>query len=157
MHTAAGGKGVVQGQALSQGGRIVATYFISFNTAELDWADWIAWLLEERGQETIIQEWDFVPAETISLRTDEAAAKADKIIAILSPAYLETLAAQPEWAADFARDAGGADRKVIPVRVKECFPEEIINDITYIDLTGLDEEKAEQELLHKIAAEGVKH
>jgi len=135
----------------------VASYFISFNTADLDWADWIAWLLEDRGHETIIQEWDFVPTEKLSLRTDEAAVKADIIIAVLSPAYLETLAAQPEWAADFARDAGGMERKVIPVRVKECFPEGILKDIPYIDLVGLDEENAERKLLNNIKAETVKH
>lgn len=135
----------------------MASYFISFNTADLDWADWIAWLLEDGGHETIIQEWDFVPMEKLSLSTDEAAAKADKIIAVLSPAYLATLAAQPDWAAEFIRDAGGAERKVIPVRVKECFPEGTLKDITYIDLVGLDEEKAERELLQKITAESVKH
>lgn len=135
----------------------MAAYFISFSSADIDWAEWISWQLEESGHTTVIQEWDFTPGANVSLKTDEAAAKADKVIAILSPDYLATLYAKPDWAAEFAEAVGGTEKKVIPVRIKDCSLEGPLKKISYIDLVGLNEEGAELELLSKISAKSVQH
>ena len=131
----------------------MACYFISYNSADLDWAEWVAWQLEDSGHTTIIQDWDFAPGSNFPLKMDEAAAIADKIIAVLSPNYLDAMYTQPEWAAAFAKDPTGAESKLIPVRVKECTPKGLLRQIIYIDLVGLDEERAKEELLRKIQAE----
>ena len=34
-------------------------FFISYNSADKGWAEWIAWQLEEAGYTTILQAWDF--------------------------------------------------------------------------------------------------
>ena len=36
-------------------------FFISYNKADRQWAEWIAWLLEEQGPLTVIQAWDIRP------------------------------------------------------------------------------------------------
>ncbi|HEY0070106.1 MAG TPA: toll/interleukin-1 receptor domain-containing protein, partial [Chloroflexia bacterium] len=36
-------------------------YFISYNKADKDWAEWIAWHLEEEKHSTVLQAWDFRP------------------------------------------------------------------------------------------------
>ena len=36
-------------------------FFISYNKADITWAEWIAWELEEAGYLTIVQAWDFRP------------------------------------------------------------------------------------------------
>ena len=33
-------------------------FFISYNKADQQWAEWIAWQLEAAGYKTIIQAWD---------------------------------------------------------------------------------------------------
>lgn len=131
----------------------MACFFISFNSADLDWAEWLAWQLEDNGHTTVIQDWELTDGSDNTLQTDEAAAKADKIIAVLSPAYIEALYAQSGATADFAADPEGLRSKIIPIRVKECVLEGPLTDMRFIDITGLDEDGAQKLLLSKLAAE----
>ncbi len=130
----------------------MACYFISYNSADRGWAEWMAWQLEDSGHTVIIQAWDFVPGSNLALKMDEATANADKIIAVLSPQYLQSIYTQPEWAAAFAGDPTGKESKLIPVRVEECNLTGLLKQIVYIDLVGLDEENAKREFLGKIDA-----
>jgi hypothetical protein len=131
----------------------MACYYISYSNADLDWAEWLAWQLEDKGHRTIIQDWDFAPGLDFALKMKEAAEAADKIIAVLSPAYLEALHTQHEWAAVLAQHAIGRECKLIPVLVKECTPEDLLRQIVYVDIVGLEEESARQEFLSKAGAE----
>jgi hypothetical protein len=76
-----------------------------------------------------------------------AATKAKRTIAVLSPDFLKSAYTAPEWAAAFAQDPTGANRKLIPVRVRECKPTGLLAQIVYIDLVGLDESAANAALL----------
>jgi hypothetical protein len=39
----------------------VKDFFISYNSADRNWAEWIAWQLEEAAYSVVIQAWDFRP------------------------------------------------------------------------------------------------
>lgn len=39
-------------------------FFISYNSADRQWAEWIAWTLEAEGFHTVNMAWDFGPART---------------------------------------------------------------------------------------------
>jgi len=43
----------------ASGRRRKLKFFISYNKADKTWAEWIAWILEEAGHNTVIQAWDF--------------------------------------------------------------------------------------------------
>ncbi len=43
-------------------------FFISYNGKDKDWAEWIAWQLEEAGYSVIIQVWDFRPGGNFVFR-----------------------------------------------------------------------------------------
>jgi TIR domain len=43
-------------------------FFISYTSADLPWAEWIAWELEAAGYTTLIQAWDFRPGTVYLLR-----------------------------------------------------------------------------------------
>src|SRR5687768_12799236 len=130
----------------------MATFFISYNKADRAWAEWIAWQLEENGHTALIQAWDFRPGSNFVLEMDEAASKADRTIAVLSPSYLASLYTQPEWAAAFAGDATGGQRALLPVRVQECTLRGLLAQIIYVDLVGQDEETAKQLFLTALEA-----
>ncbi len=125
-------------------------FFISYNRADKQWAEWIAWTLEEAGYHVLIQAWDFQPGGNFVLEMQKASAETQKTIAILSESYLKSSYTQPEWAAAFAQDPQGLERKFIPVRVKECKPEGMLSPIVYVDLIGLTEEEAKQKLLDSL-------
>jgi len=126
-------------------------FFISYNKADREWAEWIAWQLEEAGYTTVLQAWDFRPGSNFVLEMQRASAEAQRTIAVLSPDYLTALYTQPEWAAAFAQDPTGQKGTLLPVRVRKCDLKGLLPQIVYIDLVGLDEAEAREQLL-----EGVK-
>lgn len=122
-------------------------FFISYNKADRQWAEWIAWQLEQAGYSVIIQAWDFLAGSNFVLEMHKAAIEAEQTIAVLSPNYLNALYTQPEWAAALVQDPTGAEGKLLPVRVQDCTPQGILTAISYIDLGGLENEQATQDKL----------
>ncbi|MEA2573278.1 MAG: hypothetical protein QOH93_576, partial [Chloroflexia bacterium] len=127
-------------------------FFISYNKADKDWAEWIAWELEEAGYSIVLQAWDFRPGSNFVLDMQQAAIEATRTIAVMSPDYLAALFTQPEWAAAFAQDPTGSKRTLVPVVVRECDPKGLLNQIVHIKLVGLDEAAARQTLLAGLKA-----
>lgn len=125
-------------------------FFISYNKADREWAEWIAWQLEEAGYTTVIQAWDFRPGGNFVLDMQRAAEESERIIAVLSPDYLASKFTAPEWAAAFAKDPTGAQGLVLPVRVRECELKGLLPQIVYIDLVGNNEADAKESLLSGI-------
>jgi hypothetical protein len=117
-------------------------FFISYNMTDKSWAEWIAWQLEDAGYKTVIQAWDFLPGDNVVLGMHEAAKETRSTIIVLSPAFLDSKFAQTEWAAAFRQDPQGRERKLLPVRVRDCEPAGLLGAIVYIDLVGLDEQSA---------------
>jgi len=126
-------------------------FFISYNKADVLWGTWIAWQLEEAGFTTSLQAWDFLPGENFVIGMHKAMAGATHTIAVLSPDYLDALFTQPEWAAAFERDPTGAQRTLIPVRVRPCDLTGLLASIIYIDLVSKEESVARQLLLDGVS------
>lgn len=122
-------------------------FFISFNSADRAWAEWIAFELEQAGYTTIYQHWDFSPGSNFVLEMHKAASRADKTIVVLSPNYLDAVFTQSEWSAALVQDPAGAKRTLIPIRVEPCQPPGILAPIVYCDLVNLGEEAARDRLL----------
>jgi hypothetical protein len=55
-------------------------FFISYNKADGDWAEWIAWQLEESGYSANIQAWDFRPGSNFVLDMQRAAIEAERSV-----------------------------------------------------------------------------
>jgi len=137
-------------------GTKVKDFFISYNSADKTWAEWTAWTLDEAGYTTILQAWDFRPGSNFVLEMQRATSETKHTIAILSPAYLNALYTQPEWAAAFVQDPTGKKGTLLPVRVRECDLKGLLSAITYIDLVDLNETAAKEGLLQGIKQERIK-
>lgn len=122
-------------------------FFISYNRHDREWAEWIAWTLEEAGYTVIIQAWDFRPGGNFALDMNKAVDETQSTIAVLSETFLQSAYTQPEWAAAFARDPQSAQRKLLPIRVGECTPTGLLAQIVYVDLVGVPEEVAKEMVL----------
>jgi hypothetical protein len=129
----------------------VKQFFISYNKGDRDWAEWVAWTLEEAGCSVVIQAWDFRPGGNFVLEMHRAAAQTEKTVPVLSEDYLKAEFTHPEWAAAFARDPQGQERTLVPVRVRECNPEGLLGQIIYVDLVGRTEGDARSTLLGAFA------
>jgi hypothetical protein len=131
-------------------------FFVSYNQADRDWAEWIAWQLEEAGYTTVIQAWDFHAGHNFVVEMDRAARESRRTIAVLSNDYLAAKYTTAEWSEAFARDPTGVGGVLLPVRVRDCQPEGLLRTLARIDLAGLDEPAAKQTLLASIRAERLK-
>lgn len=122
-------------------------FFISYNKADKQWAEWIAWQLDEAGYSLIFQEWDFRPGANFVWEMQKATAETTRTIAVLSPDYLSALYTHSEWAAAFAADPLGQKQTLLPIVVRECELKGLLRQIVHIELTGLNEEAAKAQLL----------
>jgi tetratricopeptide (TPR) repeat protein len=124
-------------------------FFISYTQADRQWAEWIAWVLEEEGYTTVTQAWDFRPGSNFAASMDEAIRVAERTIAVLSSRYVEP---EPgfttsEWGAAFAQDAAGKKGTLWPVRVDAFALEGLLSQIVYTDLVGRDRASAREAFL----------
>ena len=126
-------------------------FFISYNKADRQWAEWIAWQLEQEGYTTVIQAWDFRPGLHFVQQMHKAVQEAERTIAVLSSNYLNALYTYPEWEAAFRKDPIGKQGGIlVPVRIQKCKPPGLLGLVTYIDIVGLDEETARKTLLEGV-------
>ncbi|HWM92103.1 MAG TPA: toll/interleukin-1 receptor domain-containing protein [Thermoanaerobaculia bacterium] len=126
-------------------------FFVSFNSADKAWADWIAWMLEEAGYQVVYQPWDFRPGGNFVLEMQKAAGETRKTVVVLTDNYLKADYTQPEWAAAFAQDPRGEDRKLIPLRVAPCSPTGLLKPLIYADLVGLPADVAKAAVLTAVS------
>jgi len=125
-------------------------FFISYNRHDIEWAEWIAWTLEETNYCVVLQAWDFRPGDNFVLDMQQAMTGTKQTIAVLSENYLKASYTQSEWADAFARDPEGKERTLIPVRVGECQLKGIPKMTVHVDLVSLSEEDAKTELLRAL-------
>lgn len=121
--------------------------FLSFNIADIAIARWIAWNAERTGCEVVFQDWDFLPGRDFVEQMRAALESCDRLIAVLSPAYLEALFTHPEWYEFFRRDPTGTQALLLPIRVSECDPGPLLNTRIYVDLVGCNQQTARTRLL----------
>ena len=127
-----------------------ADFFISYTGKDRAWAEWIAWVLVEANYTIRIQAWDFLPGCDFVQEMQKALLECKRVIAALSPAYPQSKFGAAEWHAAFRKDPLGEDRLLVPVRVGDCNPEELLAIRVYIDLVGVDEAAAQEKLLNSI-------
>ncbi|HEU0076488.1 MAG TPA: FxSxx-COOH system tetratricopeptide repeat protein [Longimicrobiaceae bacterium] len=129
-------------------------FFISYNQADRSWAEWIAWVLEEAGYSVGIQAWDIRPGSNFVEEMDRGLKQAERVVAVLSPEYVDARFTRPEWGVAFAQDPTGEARKLIPVRVREVDLAGLLKQIVYVDFVGVHDEAATRTLLLDGVREG---
>ena len=150
---AAGGRMIGLGWAdetVAAGGSQVKDFFVSYTGADSEWAIWIAQELEREGFTTLIQAWDFAAGSGFIEHMHRGIQQCGRMIAVLSPMYLKSSMAAAEWQAVLAEDPLGTKGKLIPVRVKEVDPPGLLKQRVYIDIVGLDAERARSAMLNQL-------
>ncbi|MET0753913.1 MAG: toll/interleukin-1 receptor domain-containing protein, partial [Pyrinomonadaceae bacterium] len=127
-------------------------FFISYTGVDKKWAEWIAWTLKQSRYTCILQAWDFVPGENFMHEMREALKNTKQVIAVLSDEYLKSDFAQSELNAALVNDPLGVKRSLIPVHIRECETDAMLQGRIHIDLAGKDETTAKRALLSGIDA-----
>ncbi|OAA24797.1 toll/interleukin-1 receptor domain-containing protein [Frankia casuarinae] len=122
-------------------------FFISYCQRDRDWAEWIAWQLQEVGYRVFLQAWHIGPGRNWVRDMGQGMENCRHTIAVLSPEYLNSPYCRAEWQAAFEYDPEGNLRKLIPVRIAECTPTGMLRQVVHFDLIGIDDEDAAREEL----------
>jgi len=133
-----------------------ADFFISYTTADRDWAEWIAWQLEHAGYAVLLQAWDFVPGKDFIHEMEKATSGSRRTIALLSGNYRNSSFGEAEWRSVFAKDPTGEKGLLIPVKVAPCSPPALLQSRVYIDLTGKAADEARDALLTGLSGKGAR-
>ncbi|MCK9929141.1 toll/interleukin-1 receptor domain-containing protein, partial [Frankia sp. Mgl5] len=112
--------------------------FVSHSAADRAWAEWITWQLCAAGYDATFAPWDFVAGDNTVARTNAALATVDRLLALCSPAYLESWPCQEEWQALWrrSRDRAGGRGPVLPVLIGPCELPPLLAAVRPVDLTG---------------------
>src|SRR5215207_265172 len=124
-----------------------AHFFVSYTNVDQQWAEWIAWQLEDDGYVVVVQAWDFTPGRDWVHEMQSATATAERVVAVLSPEYLKSAHSEAEWRAFYAKDPSGKRALLLPVRVRAVDPSGLLKTRVYVDLVGRDALAARKELL----------
>ena len=125
-------------------------FFISYTGADQQWAEWIAWHLEDAGYTTVLQAWDFHPGSNFVQDMQKALVNSHRAIAVLSTRYLQSAYCMAEWSSAFTEDPTGEKGILIPVRIETCDPEGLHKAIVYIDLVRKEKQEAKTFLLQEL-------
>ncbi|WP_406494683.1 FxSxx-COOH system tetratricopeptide repeat protein [Streptomyces sp. NBC_01604] len=116
--------------------------FVSHAGADLAWAEWVAWQLQDAGYEVELDAWHWGPGENFVQNMDRALA-AGPMVALFSAAYFDPERwTTEEWTAKLA-----GREKVIPLRIEDCAAPPMLRALIAPELFGLGEEKAREVLL----------
>ncbi|QBD76777.1 TIR domain-containing protein [Ktedonosporobacter rubrisoli] len=126
-------------------------FFISHAPADVRWAEWIGWHLEQYGYRVILPEWDFRPGSNSVLELHKAVIETERTLALLSPHYVNILCTLPDWTVTFQRDSSGEQHLLLPIRIQPCETEGIFLTLSPIELAGKNEQEALQILLKEVA------
>jgi hypothetical protein len=124
-----------------------ADFFVSYTGADQAWAEWIAWQLEAEGYKVAVQAWDFGPGRDWTHEIQQATLTAERVVAVLSAAYLQSGHGEAEWRAFYAKDPSGERGLLLPVRISDVEPPGLLTTRIYVDLMGRDASGARAALL----------
>src|SRR5438874_2427661 len=117
-------------------------FFVSYTGKDQAWAEWIAWQLEAMGFTVVIQAWDFKSGGVFTADMHCALEQSSRVIAVLSPGYMNSDFCKAEWLAAFEEDPTGAAQRLILVRIADFKPTGLLAGRTYIDLVNKAEADA---------------
>ncbi|MFE4751017.1 toll/interleukin-1 receptor domain-containing protein [Streptomyces mirabilis] len=138
--------------------------FLSCAVTDLAWASWIAWHLEDAGVGVRLDLLDG-PLSGLERRDPEhrglehkgpeqkGPEQRERVLAVLSPAYVGSAPVQQAWQAMHRRSPegmAGMAGLLVPVMVEPCRPPWPLSTIAHTDLTGLGEDEARTRLLDAV-------
>ena len=122
--------------------------FVSYTSADRDWAHWIAWTLKEAGHEPFVHEWEIGAGENIPAWMERRLAEADRLIGVFSQKYTEALFSKSERTAAYWDDPLGKRGFLTPVAI-EAIPKwpPFVAPLKRLSLVGLHPEAARAALI----------
>ena len=131
-------------------------FFVSYAHNDLDFATWVAELLEKNSYSVTIQAWDFKPGYNFVSQIDEALSECERLIVILSENYLKSDWCKAEWTSKFVEQIKLEERRIIPIRIEPVDIKGLLSTIVYIDIVDKSEAEAKQCIFNGIISNDIR-
>jgi tetratricopeptide (TPR) repeat protein len=118
--------------------------FISYTVSDSNWAKWLDFILRKAGYTTTVQLYDFPIGESFVHEIHEALKKSRYVVCLLSPAYLASRWCGEEWQSSLRKG------NLFPLRIAKCEPDGLLGPRAYLDLVGVPEASAKEQILAEI-------
>jgi tetratricopeptide (TPR) repeat protein len=124
--------------------------FVSHAGRDRAWAEWVAWEIQAAGYSVELDLWDWEAGENFVEKMRDALERADRMVALFSPAYFEPQRhTSPELTAVLA-DRSPSRKRLIPLRIEPVTVPGLYRPLLAIDLFGVPEEQARRQLIEAI-------
>ncbi len=133
------------------GGGTPLRVFVSVAGPDRPWARWIGQQLRRAGHSVELDEWSWQAGTSFLANIDAALAAADRVVAVVSPAYLDPASYGREEREAALRLAHTRDGLLVPVLVAPTVLSPLLGRLAHVDLTGLGEQAARTALLEAVA------
>jgi len=127
-------------------------FFISFNSADKAWADWIAFQLKRKGHTMYYQYDDFPPGSDFMQQMNLAMSNTRLTIAVWTKNYFSSGFASLEARAALKQGISGGNIKLVPIKVEDCSIDPLYSTLVYINLVGYKDFEAQKLLISGIEA-----
>ena len=127
-------------------------FFISFNSADKDRAEWVATTLQKNGYTVYFQVWDILTGDNFVSKMNEFLTHSEAFISIVSQNYINSVFCQAEFDAALKKYWTEGYR-LIPVRVADVKLPELAQTIVFIDIFDIYNVEAEKRLLDGVREE----
>ncbi len=108
--------------------------FISHSTSDRNIAERIAIGVKTFGYKVFYAEWGIDPPESIVAKIEEALAKTDTLLILLSPNAVNSRWVKKELSSTLMRQLSGQNVRVVPILLADCDIPALLSDIQYIDM-----------------------
>lgn len=126
-------------------------YFLSFNSADRKWAEWISFVLEEHGAKVSNHYWEIGAGENIIKWMRENLDKCDSVVSLFSQNYLDAAFSQAEQDYGIYSSIEGFGGAVIPIVVGGCKLPSLVRPLKRFTIYDVPEDFAEEALLSFLA------
>src|SRR5579885_1662354 len=121
--------------------------FISRAGTDAEISERIAMILRDIGYDVILQQWNF-PNRNFIERMHDALARGARVVALLSPEYLQSKYCKAEWMNAIAGDPLNETGRLVVVRIAQCEPPGLLAGLAYWDAVPVrDDPRALAEMI----------
>jgi TIR domain/Tetratricopeptide repeat len=129
-------------------------FFISFNAADIAYAEALNTALEGAGFTTFYYPANLPPGGNIAIWMDDALLNSSQTLALYSPEYIkdEAVYSKAERYASWWQDPTGDKRKLIPILLRETTFTPLVANISRIEVVGLAPTEAAARVVERLKA-----
>jgi hypothetical protein len=126
-------------------------FFLSYASADQEWANWIAWELEAAGYQVLLQTQGGAAGSRWTADPPDGVQHCARTLVLLSGAYLGSVFEETGWGAAQGTEAEYLARALMPVRLEDCPVPDLPGAAPALDLFGYSAETARKALLDRAA------